>query len=111
MSPSPGHNRILPLTLSIVRGILGGMRQRRRTMGILILGAALMIFLWSIWLHEPLTQRPLLFILYWMACLWLTCTAVLMALYDLLQVRRQARMERRQLRKGVMGQSSKKEEN
>jgi hypothetical protein len=39
--------------------------------------------------------------LYWLACAWITVTAVLLALLDLLLVRAQARVEKRSLTQKV----------
>jgi len=67
-------------------------------MFIVVLSAMLMVFCGSTFLNSPLLERPLVFLTYWGVCAWLTFCAILLALYDLLAVRRRARQERRRLR-------------
>ena len=43
-------------------------------------------------------ERPGWFIFFWLICAWLTITAMLLALFDLLMLRAGARKERRALR-------------
>jgi hypothetical protein len=44
-------------------------------------------------------ERPSWFVFYWLACAWVTVTAVLLAVFDLLLGRVQAREEKRALAK------------
>ena len=69
-------------------------------MFVLILLALVLLLAGSTFLRAPLNPRehPLGFILFWAICGWLTLTAVLLAIFDLLIVRLQARREQRALR-------------
>ena len=49
---------------------------------------------------DPKT-RPGWFIFYWLACAWVTVTVVLLAIFDLLLVRVQARDEKRVLARKI----------
>ena len=85
------------LIVSITKGILYDRSVRRQAMFRIILAAVAMLFLGATLLSGWLMDRPVVFILYWLACAWLTITAVLLALYDILRVRVEARKERDRL--------------
>ena len=53
-------------------------------------------------------EHPWFVILFWVACVWLTFTAMLLAIFDLLIVRLQARRARRALREKLESESSDK---
>jgi hypothetical protein len=63
-----------------------------------------LLFSGSTFLQSILTprQHPVWFILYWLVCAWLTLTAMLLALFDLLVVRAQARKAEKMLHGEVM---------
>jgi hypothetical protein len=63
--------------------------------GVLLTACALMVVLGSTVLNDRL-QGPR-FVLYWTWCLLLTCAAVIIALWDMLLVRRVSRRTRREL--------------
>ena len=69
-------------------------------MFVLLVAAMLMIFLGTTLLREPLAPRehPIWFILFWIACGWLTFGALLLAIFDMLLVRAQNRADRKALR-------------
>jgi drug/metabolite transporter (DMT)-like permease len=82
------------------RGLIRDQNTRRWTMFVTLLVAMLMLFAGSTFL-EPLLrphEHPGWFIFFWLACAWLTLTALLLALFDLLMVRAQSRAAKRQLR-------------
>ena len=64
-----------------------------------MLVALLMLFCGATFLAPLLDPREhaAWFILYWLACAWITITVVLLAIFDLLMVRAAARAERRAL--------------
>jgi len=62
-----------------------------------VIFSLLMLFAGSSVLSLWLRKNPILFMIYWGACAWLTLLAVLLALFDMLQVRSAAHKERRQL--------------
>jgi protein-S-isoprenylcysteine O-methyltransferase Ste14 len=61
--------------------------------------AVLMLFCGATFLASWLDPkvRPGWFLVYWLACAWVTVTVVLLAIFDLLVVRTRARSERRDL--------------
>ena len=88
-------------TIQATRGLIRDAQMRRRTIT-LLLGLALTmvavgLFAPGSWLDPH--DHPARFLLYWFACGWLTVTAVLLALLDLLMLRVAARRERKALRK------------
>lgn len=67
-----------------------------------MLGVLVMLFFGATFLDGWLREHPVLFIFYWLACAWGTLTAVLLALYDLLALRAEARREKRRLAKEIL---------
>lgn len=65
----------------------------------LLVTALLLLFVGSTFLSSILNPRehPVWFVFYWFVCGWLTFTAMLLALLDLLVVRMQARKAERLL--------------
>jgi len=78
-------------------GILRDTSVRRLAMGVVLVAAAAMLFLGATLLSSPLAARPILFLIWWAACAWLTLLAILLALYDLLALNHAARTRRREL--------------
>ena len=72
-------------------------------MGGIILTAAAMLMVGTTIAATWLVERPLLFIVFWFACGWLTITAVLLAVFDMLLVRKAGIAARRQLKRDVFG--------
>jgi cobalamin biosynthesis protein CobD/CbiB len=78
------------------RGLIREQRTRRLIMFYGLLTALVMLFLGSVffpWLRE----HPILFLIYWAACAWITVLAMLLAIFDMLIVRAAARRARRRL--------------
>jgi len=96
------------LLIQFTRGLVYDQNTRRGVMFVIILAAMLMVFCGSTFLSAPLTARPLVFLSYWAACAWLTLCALLLALYDLLALRRRARQERRRLRAEIFSREEKR---
>ncbi len=73
------------------------------TMAALLLAAVLMVIVGSSFAEEWLRQREhvVWFVVFWMICGWLTVTALLLAVFDLLIVRRDARAARKAFRDGL----------
>jgi len=88
---------MVPFTVQVTRGLLRDERSRRRTMGISLLVAVLMLVagltVLRPWLNPH--EHPWRFVFYWFACGWETLLVLLLALLDLLLVRAQARAARR----------------
>ena len=81
------------------RGIIRDQSMRRKTMAAVIAVAVLMLIGGSTVLQETLNPREhaVRFILFWLVCAWFTITALLLALFDALMVRAQARAARKEL--------------
>lgn len=67
-----------------------------------LLAALLQLFCGSTFLNSFLIARPVIFLLFWGACAWLTMLAILLAIYDLLVVRVGGRARRRKLMEEVL---------
>lgn len=96
--------------VSFARLLAGDITTRRKVLGIITLVAAAMLFLGATVLASSLEASPVLFISYWLACLWLVLTLVLLAVYDMLQVFSSGRQARRALEhrmKNVQNSSTK----
>ena len=89
--------------LLVSKGILRD-RHMRRTVLFWIVGADLILLgAGALLLDAWLSEHPVLFLLYWGTCLWLTATSLLLALYDLLALRREAALERQRIKGQVFG--------
>jgi hypothetical protein len=88
MAPSPPS---LPEKLPLSRGQI----VLRVTGGVLLTACALTVVLGATIFAERL--NGLRFIVYWTWCLLLTCAAIVIALWDMLLVRRVSRRTRREL--------------
>ncbi len=97
--PGDRKLRIASFATHATRGILRDRQTRRQVMFWTVLVAVVLLFLGATFLAPMLDAhaRPGWFILYWLACAWITVTAVLLAIFDLLVVRGQAREEKRRL--------------
>ena len=80
-----------PETLPLSRGQI----ILRVVGGVLLTACALMVVLGSTVLGEHL--RGPRFLLYWTACLLLTCAAIIVAIWDMVLVRRISKRTRREL--------------
>jgi hypothetical protein len=89
----PVFNLIIPIT----RGIIRSQRARRMIMFYDVIIAMVMLFSGSSVLRGWLRANPLIFVIFWAACAWLTLLAVLLALFDLVAVRAAWRREKRRL--------------
>lgn len=109
METGPPEKRleVAPFAVHATRGVLRDPKARRKTMALLLAGALVLIILGLVgaktWL-EP-HEHSVRFILFWFACGWITLTALLLALLDLLVLRTAARQARKALR-GEIGQGS-----
>jgi hypothetical protein len=81
------------------RGVIRDQKVRRKVMFIL-LGIALLLLVAGSTFLAPLLaphEHPGWFILFWFACGWVALTAMLLAVFDLLMIRMQARQAERGL--------------
>ncbi|MEP6823144.1 MAG: hypothetical protein ABI946_12440 [Chthoniobacterales bacterium] len=96
--------RTVPFALHATRGIIRDRKVRRVTIFVLLTLAILMVIAGSTCLRETLNPHEhgaFWFAIYWLVCGWLTSTSVLLALFDLLMVRAEARAAGRVLRERV----------
>ncbi len=63
-----------------------------------VIFALVLLFAGSTLLWNLLRDHPLAFLVYWAVCAWITLLAVLLAIYDILRVRADARQALRRLR-------------
>jgi len=82
------------------RGVLRDQRTRRKAMVVLLALAVLLLILGGTVLAPFLNPREHLIgtLLFWLGCIWLTLTAMLLAIFDLLIVRLEGRRAERALR-------------
>lgn len=96
---------MVPFTIHATRGLLRDQRSRRKTMAIsLVIAIILLVAGLTVlrpWLDPH--EHPWRFILFWLACAWETVLVLLLALFDLLLVRAQARAARKAIREQVAG--------
>ncbi len=97
--------RILPFAAHATRGLVRDQGTRRKIMLGTVVLAIGFVGAGATVLEGVLDHRahPLWFILYWFACAWLTLLAMLLALFDVLVVRAQARAARNLLGKQFTG--------
>lgn len=99
-TPPKGKSlRTVSFSAHAARGLIRERGARRKLMwGAVATAAALALLgatLFQDFLHPR--QHPLRFILFWLACGWMTVLGILLALFDLLIVRAQARAARKAL--------------
>ena len=75
--------------IPITKGILRDRRVRRVVLFWLVMITLALIALGYWVLNDWLKEWPLLFLLYWFGCFWLTITFALLAVYDMLRVRQE----------------------
>lgn len=99
-APEEKPLRSVSFVVHATRGVIRDQRTRRKTMFILLVIALLLLFSGSTFLAPVLNPREHLgwTLFFWITCVWLTLTALLLALFDLLMVRMRARAARRTLR-------------
>lgn len=92
--------RTLPFATHATRGIIRDPGTRRKVMLGVVLAAVVMLIGGATILKEALDPREhaMRFIIFWAVCAWLTVTALLLALFDVLILRAQSRAARRALR-------------
>jgi hypothetical protein len=98
---SPPENKkpwMAGFVVHATRGVIRDQKGRRNMMFVSLLIALLLLFCGSTFLYPLLRPHPLWFVLYWCACAWLTTLAVLLALFDLLMTRAEARAAEKMLR-------------
>jgi len=100
------HLRIVSFVLHATRGLIRDQSTRRWTMFVVLTLAMVLLFAGTTFLQPFLSPRehPGWFIFFWMLCAWLTFFALLLAVFDLLTVKMQARAARRILGEKLRGE-------
>lgn len=103
--PKPKSFSLPSFATHATRGIIRDQRSRRRMMLATLAVALLMVAAGSTVLQDVLNPREhaLRFIGYWLTCAWFTLTALLLALFEALIVRAQARAARDTLKQEFSG--------
>lgn len=104
-APSPEEKPLQTASLVVhsTRGLIRDRKTRRKTMLIVMAVALVLLFSGSTFLQSAIDwhEHPVWFIVYWIACGWLALTAILLAIFDLLMVRLDARNAERGLRQDL----------
>jgi hypothetical protein len=98
--PSEERNlRTVSFVVHATRGVIRDQSTRRKAMFLSLLLSLLLAIAGSTFLARYLTPRehPVWFIVFWLVCAWLTVLAILLALFDLLMVRAEARAAKKAL--------------
>ena len=98
-APDEKPLRSVSFVVQVTRGVIRDQSTRRKAMLALLAVALLLLLAGSTFLSSILNPREHLgwSLFFWLTCVWLTLTALLLALFDLLIVRIQARKARRAL--------------
>ena len=114
--PPPSHHpeprsrgSFLGVFLQYTRGLIIDQHLRRQTMFYTVLAAMLMAFAGDVFFGDWLRAKLVRFVVWWLACGWLTVLAALLALYDLLLLRVQHRLVRRELRSRLLKRAEEEE--
>ena len=92
------------------RGLIRDQKTRRKAMVVLLGLAVLMLIAGFTIFQSALNphEHPWIVILFWVACVWLTFTATLLAIFDLIVIRSEARRSQRELRQRLESEASDK---
>jgi hypothetical protein len=106
----PEEKPLQPASFAVhaTRGIIRDQRTRRRVMVIVLTAALILMICGSTLLKQTLDphEHTGWFLFFWLLCAWLTVTAILLAIFDLLMVSANTRKARRQLREDIERESS-----
>lgn len=102
-SPDEKPLQTTSFVIHTTRGVIRDQNTRRKTMLVLLALAFLLLLSGFTFLQSALNahEHPWRVILFWLVCIWLTLTAMLLAVFDLLMVRLEARKAQRDLRGNV----------
>src|SRR5260370_2186222 len=98
--PDEKRLRTTSFVVHATRGVIRDQNTRRKAMLVLLMLALLLLISGFTFLQPALNpqEHPWRVILFWIVCIWLTFTAMLLALFDLLVLRLEARRAERALR-------------
>jgi hypothetical protein len=106
--PEEKQFRTTSFVIHATRGLIRDQNTRRKAMFILLVAALALLLCGSTFLQAILNPRehPGRFIFFWVACGWLALTAILLAIFDLLMVKLEARKAERRLREKLKTDSA-----
>ena len=98
-SPETKSLRSVSFVVHATRGVIRNQTMRRKAMFAVLVIALVLLFSGSTFLASMLNpqEHPMRFVLFWFICAWLTLTTILLAIFDLLMVRLEARKAQRGL--------------
>jgi hypothetical protein len=99
----------MKFVVQISKGIIHDRQMRRKTMFVVMLAALAFVFAGVTFLEGPLRDQPIVFLIFWVSCGWLTLLALLLALYDMLAMRVEAARARKNLKAEIFGKHDDKE--
>ncbi|HEY4283974.1 MAG TPA: hypothetical protein VGM62_12985 [Chthoniobacterales bacterium] len=107
-TPEEKRLRMASFVIHATRGLVRDQKTRRRVMLVIVAGAVLLMVSGSTFLQEFLNphERPGLFVFFWLVCGWLTITAILIAVLDVLLVTAGGRKAGQELREKAERESS-----
>jgi formate-dependent nitrite reductase membrane component NrfD len=93
------HLRTASFVIHATRGVIRDSKTRRQVMFGLVVIALVLLLAGSTILQPALSphEHPVWFIFFWIVCGWFAFTAMLLAIFDLLIVKMQARKAQRAL--------------
>ncbi len=106
--PEEKNLETVSFVVHATRGVIRDQRTRRKAMVFCLSLAVLMLMAGFTVFQTALNPRehPWFMILFWIACVWFTFTATLLAIFDLLILRSDARKARRALREKLQADAS-----
>jgi protein-S-isoprenylcysteine O-methyltransferase Ste14 len=107
-SPNKRPLRTLSFVIHATRGVIRDPVVRRKTMFVLLVVALVLLVSGATFLQSFIHPRehPFWFIFFWLVCAWVTVTAMLLAIFDLLMLRLVGRRAERRLRENLKTPSS-----
>ena len=108
--PEEKNLETVSFVVHATRGVIRDQPTRRKAMVVLLALAVLMLLTGFTVFQSALNPRehPWFVIIFWIACVWLTFTAMLLAVFDLLIIRSQTRKAQRALRQKLETDASNK---
>ena len=102
-SPEEKNLETASFVVHATRGLIRDQRTRRKAMVALLALAVLMLVAGFTVFQSALNPRehPWFVILFWLACVWFTFTALLLAIFDLVVIRSETRRAQRALRENL----------
>jgi len=107
-SPEEKNLETVSFVVHATRGVIRDQKTRRKAM-VFCLALAVLLLLTGFTVFQTVLhprEHPWFVILFWIACVWLTFTAMLLAIFDLLIIRSEARKTRRALREKLEADAS-----